>query len=65
MKRNIATIKQNDYTSKEEFEKDIEKMKEKGYILICNGMYSGVLEPQEINDGIWKYTAHFIKSNLI
>ena len=33
MKRTATTIKQFDYTNKEEFKKDIERMKKKGYTL--------------------------------
>lgn len=65
MKRTIATIKQFDYTSKEEFEKDIPKMKEKGYTLIEGGMFNNCLQHQEIEDIKWKYTASFIKSDMM
>lgn len=64
MKRTVVTIKQFDYTSKEEFKKDIERMKKKGYSLIKDGMFGGVLEPNELNDNKWKYTAFFMKSSL-
>lgn len=65
-KRTVATIKQFDYTSKEVFLKDIEKMKQKGYHLIHDGMYNGKLDPQELNgDDTWKFTAYFVKSSMI
>ena len=64
MKRTATTIKQFDYTNKEEFKKDIERMKKKGYTLINNGMFGGTLEPNELNDDKWKYTAFFMKSSL-
>ena len=62
--RTINTIKQKDYTSKKEFEKDIPKMKSKGYQLIENGMFNDAFNPQEIDDDYWKYTAHFMKSTM-
>lgn len=66
MKRVAATIKECDYTSKEEFERDIPRMKEKGYKLICDGMYHGMLHPSEIEgDDYWHYTASFVKSTMM
>lgn len=67
-KRTVATIKQYDYTSKEEFLKDIPKMLEKGYTLVDNGMINDCLKHGEIvgdDDGKWKYTAYFLKSPMM
>lgn len=64
MKKSINTIKQYDYISKEEFLKDIGVMKNKGYILIEDGMYGGILDHHEIDSDIYKYTACFTKSTL-
>jgi hypothetical protein len=65
MKRVISTIQQIDYTSKDEFLKDILKMKEAGYRLIENGMFYGVLQHGEIQDNEWAYTAYFVKSEMM
>ena len=66
MKRTISTIKQFDYTSKEEFEKDIKSMKEKGYTLINNGMFNNSLTAGKITgDDKWKYTGYFIQSKFM
>lgn len=65
MKRQYATIKQFDYSSKEEFEKHKVEMENKGYRLI-KGIFSGVLDPNEIlGDDNWKYSASFIKSDMM
>ncbi|GCD12623.1 hypothetical protein [Clostridium tagluense] len=65
MKRTVATIKQFDYTSKEEFDKDIIVMKKKGYTLIENGMYNNYLNAGKIDDSTWKFSAYFVKSSLL
>lgn len=62
MKKYVSTIKQYDYSSKEEFEKHKKEMLEKGYFLIENGMLKGALDPQELQDEKWKFTAAYIKS---
>lgn len=61
MKRAVSTIKQYDYTSKEDFEKHKKEMKEKGYFLI-EGLFDGWLDAKEIDDVKWKFTASYIKS---
>ena len=63
-KRTIATIKQFDYTSKEEFENDIKTMKSKGYVL-TDGMGYNLNSQALEGDDKWKYTAYFIKSDLV
>lgn len=65
-KRSIATVKCYDYTSKEEFEKDIEPMKEKGYRVIEKGMFNGAINHGEIvgSENKWKYSAWFLKETL-
>lgn len=65
MKRTVATIKQYDYTSKKEFEGHKIKMKEKGYVLIDNGMFNNTLKHRELDDYKWKYTAYFVKSDMM
>ena len=65
MKRQYATIKSFDYSSKEEFEKHKIQMENKGYRLV-KGIYSGVLDPSEIdNDDNWKYSASFIETDMM
>lgn len=59
-KRTVATIKQYDYTSKEEFEKDIEVMKSKGYFLLNSKEF----KHGELKEDNWKYTGYFIKDTL-
>lgn len=65
-KRVIATIKQVDYTSKEEYEKDVPKMRAKGYTVVSNDCMMGkVLTTQDIvGDDKWKFTAYFIKDTM-
>lgn len=65
-KRTVCTIKQFDYTSKEEFEKDISRMREKGYHLIKKNDYgwSEHFGHDELDDAVWKYTAYFMKDTL-
>ena len=65
MKRQYATIKLFDYSSKEEFEKHKIEMENKGYRL-AKGIYSGVLDPSEIdNDDNWEYSASFIETDMM
>lgn len=63
MKRTILTIKQIDYTSKDEFEKDIPKMREQGYRLIENEFNNNFTHGDIIGD-TWTYTAYFSKETL-
>lgn len=63
-KRTVATIKQFDYTSKDEFQKDIDRMKKKGYFLVENGMLNG-LTHGEVLDDTWRYTAYFVKTDMM
>lgn len=63
MKRTHTTIKGFDYTSKKEFERDIEVMKTKGYYLITDN-FGGNLQSQEIDSEEYKFTAYFYKCNL-
>lgn len=65
MKRTVCTIKQVDYSSKEDFLNDIKKQRETGYILIENGMFNDCLNHQEIDSADWKYTAYFCKDKLV
>lgn len=54
MRRTVATIKQYDYESKEEFEKDIPNMKKKGYhVMSTNDFKHGEIYGSE--DSKWKY----------
>lgn len=62
MKRQVSTIKQYDYSGKEEFEKHRKEMQKRGYFLIENGMFKGALDPQELQEEEWKFTAAYIKS---
>ena len=68
-KKNVATIKQYDYKSWEDFQKDIPKMQEKGYWLIEEGRFgfSEQFAPRKIDDENYEYkvTAYFIKSDMI
>ena len=63
MKRTHTTIKGFDYTSKKEFERDVEVMKTKGYYLITDN-FGGVFQAQEIDSEDYKFTAYFYKSSL-
>lgn len=62
MKRAVGIIKQYDYSSKEEFENHKKQLQERGYFLIDGGMLGGVLDPQELQNEKWKFTAAYIKS---
>lgn len=68
-KRTVATIKQFDYASKEEYEKDIPRMEKRGCFPV-NGLVLGrTLKDGEIGDSDedceWRYTAYFIKSDMM
>lgn len=63
-RRQYAVIRQYDYVSKEEFQKHRVEMEKKGYILV-EGFFSKALDPYEMEDGYWKYSASFIKSDLM
>lgn len=65
MKRCYGTIRMYDYTSQKEFEKHKQEMKEKGYMLIENGMFGGTMNPETLDCEKWKFTACFIKSDMI
>lgn len=65
MRRQYGVIRMYDYTSKKEFEKHKQEMIQKGYMLIENGMFNRSMEPQEMEDEKWKFTACFIKSDMI
>ena len=65
MKRRYADIRCYDYTSKEEFERHCKKLEAQGWHLIKDGMFQGTLDPQEMDDDTWKFTASFIKSDMI
>lgn len=60
-KRAIATIKQYDYTSFEEFQKDIPRMNKKGYALMENVLTHGKIS----FNSTWTYTAYFIKNDVM
>lgn len=65
MRRQYATIKQFDYSTKEEFKKHKVEMENKGYRLVKD-IFSGILDPGELgNDENWKYTASFIKTDMM
>lgn len=66
-KRTVCNIKQQDYTSKEAFLKDVPKMREKGWHLIEKDSYgwSEMFGHGELDDDVWKYTAHYIKSDMM
>lgn len=64
MKRSVLTIKEYDYTSKEEFEKDIEVMKKKGYTLIEGGAFNGLTHHEVVGSDTWKYSAYFFKETM-
>lgn len=61
MKRSVSTIKQYDYTSEADFQNHKKEMKAKGYFLI-EGLFDGCLDPAEVQDEKWKFTASYIKS---
>lgn len=66
MKREYAIIRQFDYSNKEEFETHKSEMEKEGYKLV-KGMYSGIMDPCEIGEANdkWRYTASFIKSDIL
>jgi hypothetical protein len=61
MKRNIATIKQYDYNTKEAFLKDKEVMRNKGYVLAPENLFG--YNEGVINTTDWHYTAIYIKAS--
>ncbi len=64
-RREHSQIKMYDYISKEEFEKHRIQMEDKGWHLIKEGMFNGTMNPTYLDDEVWKYTACFIKSDLM
>ena len=63
MKRLYATIKQYDYSTETEFLKHKEEMYNKGYKLISNDMFGGMLSSGEMKGSEkFTYTAAYIKS---
>lgn len=65
MKRCYGTIRMYDYSSKQEFEKHKKEMEDKRWYLIENGMFNGSMNPAELEDEHWKYTACYIKSDMM
>lgn len=63
-KRQHGLIRMYDYISKEEFEKHKKEMWDKGYHLI-EGLFDGCLDASEIDDETWKYTACYLKSDMM
>lgn len=62
-KRTVATIKQYDYRTKEDYENDIPAMKQKGYLpLNTTEFYAGTIVG---SDEEYKFTAYFIKSDMM
>jgi hypothetical protein len=67
-KRTVATVKQFDYTSREAYEKDIPKMKAKGYVPTEGLGWGEMLKGGKIvgsEDSEWKYSAFFVKSDMM
>ena len=64
-KRQYGMIRMYDYANKAEFEKHKAQMESKGWILIENGMFGGTMSPAELDCEHFKFTACFIKSDMI
>lgn len=62
--RKYQEIKGYDYKSYDEFLNHSKKMKEKGWTLIKD-IFGGALDPQEMDDDRYKYTACYIKSPML